>query len=375
MSKSLNNGIDPLDVVALYGADALRYTLISGMGLGADTILDPEDLERSFAPGRNFATKLWNIGRFLLGNVGSSPVLALEAIAPSRLTRADRWILARLDDAVRECDAALGPARPQGGQWTEEERHAGLRLNEYTEAARRFVWSELADWYLESTKARLAAPGDDREVARAVLVHAFDAALRLLQPIVPFVTDALWQRLPGRGEREFLAVARWPRPRGRHDGADFELAREAVSAIRKLRGDYRIPPGKMLQAMIRPAAGGPARDILTDEAALIGRLSASGVSIVDAAPEEAAAHHVLSDGSEVVLPLAGTIDLEKECARLRGELAGLEKQLASLSQRLRNESFLSRAKPEVVEGERQKQRDWSARRDQLSEKVRALCGG
>nr|MCU0618201.1 class I tRNA ligase family protein [Gemmatimonadaceae bacterium] len=197
MSKSLGNGIDPLDVVRDYGADALRWTVIAGLGLGVDVMLDPNDLDKSFAPGRNFCTKLWNIGRFLLSRVGTAPVTPLADIPPSRLTAADRWILDRLDDAVRDCDAALGPARPaHDRQWQEADRTRGLRLAEYAEAARRFVWNELADWYLESVKPRLAADGDDREVARTVLAHAFDAGLRLLHPIIPFITEELWQRIP-----------------------------------------------------------------------------------------------------------------------------------------------------------------------------------
>ena len=124
-----------------------------------------------------------------------------------------------------ECDAALGPARPVNKHWTLAERTMGMRLNDYAEAARRFVWNELADWYLEAIKARLAEGGDDREVARAVLAHAFDGALRLLHPIVPFVTEALWQRLPGRADDELLISARWPTASGSHgQGADeFEL--------------------------------------------------------------------------------------------------------------------------------------------------------
>ncbi len=243
MSKSLGNGIDPLDVVALYGADALRYTVIAGMGLGADTILDPKDLERSFAPGRNFVTKLWNIGRFLLSSAGTSPVAPIEAIALPRLTRADRWILGRLNAAVAACDAALGPGRPDGERWRDEERYAGLRLNEYCEAARAFAWNDLADWYVESVKARLAEPGDDRETARAVLVHVFDRALRLLHPLVPFVTEALWQRLPvpDRRDGDFLATARWPAERAvPDDWTPSILVRRGWNAIRRLRGDYAI---------------------------------------------------------------------------------------------------------------------------------------
>ena len=375
MSKSLGNGIDPLDVIARFGADPLRYTVVAGMGLGVDIIFDPDDLEKSFAPGRNFVTKLWNIGRYLLTNVGASPVRALAEIDAERLTRADRWILARLDAAIADCDAALGPPRPRNGHWTEAERTAGLRLNDYAESARRFVWNELADWYLEAVKARLTDDGDDREVARAVLVHAFDGALRLLHPIVPFVTEALWQRLPGRADDELLLRASWPRPLGIASGgaAEFELVRDAVSALRQLRGEYNINPGKVLPAIIVPTPN--ARSVFAAEAALIGRLAKATVALADAAPTgEAAAHQVLADGSELVLPLAGSIDVAKERARLEQELAALDKQLGGLRQRLANESFVSRAKPEIVEAERQKEREWSARREQLAAKVNTLCG-
>jgi valyl-tRNA synthetase len=375
MSKSLGNGIDPLDVVSAYGADALRYTVIAGMGLGADTILDPKDLERSFAPGRNFVTKLWNIGRFLLTNVGGDPVISLEDIAAARLTRADRWILGRLNAAVATCDTALGPARPANGTtWDEAEQSAGLRLNEFTEAARTFTWSELADWYLESVKPRLAIPGEDRDVARAVLVHSFDQVLRLLHPIVPFVTDALWQRMPGMEEKPALSVASWPVVRHvTGNDREFDIAIEAVNAIRRLRADYSIPPGKSVTCVLVPSAA--SATILSEESALLGKLARAEVSTSNTPPTDTAAHAVLSDGTQVVVPLAGAVDVEKECARLRTELAGLDKQLDSLRARLANESFVSRAKPEVVSAERQKESDWTARRELLAGKVRELCGG
>jgi valyl-tRNA synthetase len=308
--------------------------------------------------------------------VGTAPVTALSDVDPDRLTRTDQWILARLDAAIAECDAALGPARPKGGHWTVAERTMGMRLNDYAETARRFVWNELADWYLEAVKARLTENGPDRDVARAVLVHAFDGALRLLHPIVPFVTEALWQRLPGRADDELLVTARWPVAAARPGAgaSEFELARDAVSALRQLRGEYNVAPGKQLAAIIVPAPN--ARPVFAAEAALIGRLTKCTVSLADAAPSgEAAAHQVLADGSEVILPLAGSIDVAKECARLQQELAGLEKQLGGLRQRLANDNFVSRAKQEIVEAERQKERDWTVRREQLAAKVKTLCGG
>ena len=386
MSKSLGNGIDPLEVVKLYGADALRYTLVAGMGMGADVILDPGDIERSFATGRNFATKLWNIGRFLLTNVGQEPVAPLHEIDPARLTRADHWVLARLDAAIADCDAALGPARPTASRWEQGERFVGLRLNEYTEAARRFVWSELADWYVESIKGRLAGDDpplrsghahSDRDVARAVAVHAFDMALRLLHPVMPFITERLWQSLPGHREGSFIAVAPWPRRSGVASAAladEFELVRDTVSALRQIRSDYNVAPAKQVEAVLAPAANGRAADVLVDERALVGRLTRSAVA-VGPAPAAPAAQKVLAGGAEAYVLLAGIVDLERECKRARDELAALEKQLGGLRQRLANESFLSRAKPEIVEAERVKEREWGTRREQLARKVSSLCGG
>jgi valyl-tRNA synthetase len=380
MSKSLGNGIDPIDVVTQYGADALRYTVIAGMGMGADLMLDHRDLERSFAPGRNFATKLWNIGRFLLANVGATPVRSVDELGDAELTLADRWILGRLNATIFECDAALGPARPDKGKWRPEERYSGLRLSEYSEVARRFVWNDVADWYLETTKGRIGAAGSENEVARAVLTHVFDYALRLLHPIMPFITETLWQRLPvpvGTDRCEFLAIAPWPIPHPessaeRSEIARFDLVREAVSAVRQIRSDYAIPPGKSVDAMIQSRTHAP---LFTEQAKLIGQLARATLKTGAVPAGAGAAHSVLSDGSDVIVPLGGLVDLSKECGKLRGELDQLETQLDTLSKRLRNEGFTSRAPAAVVESERRKEEEWTKRRGQLAEKVKALCGG
>ncbi len=378
MSKSLGNGIDPLDVVERYGADALRWTLIQGMGLGVDVMLDPEDLDKSFAPGRNFATKLWNIGRFILLQVGEDAVPPVAAIDPSSLTTADRWILGRLDATIAECDAALGPVRPgASGQWAPHERQLGLRLDAYAEAARRFVWNELADWYVEAVKTRLAATDNaaDRQAARAVLVHVFDQGLRLLHPIMPFVTEALWQRLPGATPGAFLAVAGWPvtgwpMTGAAHDGTAFEIVRETIDLIRGLRSEYGVTPGQPITAFLaRDERSAP----LAEAAALVQRLARCELSF-DQAPAGAAAHAVLSNGIELALPIEGMVDVKKECARIRGELDGLVRQLDALRSRLGNEKFTAKAPPAVVDAERAKEREWTARAEQLQGKVKELCG-
>jgi valyl-tRNA synthetase len=382
MSKSLGNGIDPIDVIRLYGADALRWTLIAGMGMGADVILDPSDMDKSFATGRNFATKLWNIGRFLLDRVGTDPVRAIETLDSARLTRADHWILARLDAAIADVDRALGALRPGAQEsghpaWEPHERYAGLRLNEFAEAARRFVWSELADWYLESVKGRLDVPGDDREVARTLLVHTFDRALRMLHPAVPFVTESLWQRLPRHAAGQFLMTASWPAASNLADpqrAAEFEVVREAVLAIRQIRGDNTVAPSRMIEAsLVEAAAGGGEATVRRQEANLIGQLTRSTIRF--GTPDGVAAHALLAGGGEIVVPLAGLVDLDKECARLREELTALDKQIVSRAQRLENAKYLERAPANIVANDRATLDEMRARRDQLAAKVESLCGG
>jgi valyl-tRNA synthetase len=241
------------------------------------------------------------------------------------------------------------------------------------------VWNELADWYLESTKARLAAGGDDGEVARAVLAHSFDAALRLLQPIVPFITDVLWRRLPiDDSERgDFVARAAWPERDNAFEGeAEFDLVREAINAIRQLRADYAIPPAERIHAALDVAAAGANadrdRNIFADEAEFIGRIARCDIESEAAA--EAGASILLSSGSRIRVPLAGVIDIEKECRKAKTELEKLDTQLAALDARLENPGFTDRAPANVVAQERAKQIDWRARRAQLAEKVTSLCG-
>src|SRR4051812_40094168 len=382
MSKSLGNGIDPLEVVNLYGADALRWTVVAGMGMGADVILDPKDLDKSFATGRNFATKLWNIGRFILGAVGDDTVASLDGIDSAKLTRADRWILAKLDSAIAECDAALGPIAPSTPApslvdkrvWRPEERFNGLRLNEYAGSARRFVWNELADWYVETAKGRLNTPGADRDVARAVLVHCFDEALRLLHPIVPFVTEALWQKLPSRPADALLATSAWPVPGGenRIAGArEFDLVQEMILAIRQIRATYNVTPGKQIDVRVR-AAGGQEK-VIADESAIIGRMSRATIQIGGNGHAGAAAHAIVG-GCELTVPLAGLVDVAQECERLQKELTDLDKQIESRSARLNNEKYVAKAPPNVVAGDRQILADMQEKARQLREKVKTLCG-
>ena len=358
MSKSLGNGIDPLDVVRLYGADALRWTAIAGVSLGSDLILDPNDLETTFAPGRNFANKLWNIGRFILAQLPER-VEPLAGLDPKRLQLADRWILSRAQGAIREATASLEQ----------------FRLDEAAKRCFDFVWKELADWYVEAVKPRLAS--GDATAAHAVLAYCLDVALRLLHPVVPFITEELWQKLPGRKPDELLAATAWPSASeefaDQPTEARFALVQDAITAIRTIRAEYRISPKARLAVTVTTKTR-DGRGAFEGERDTIVRLGLLETLAFDGrgGGKGAGAHAVLADGSEVFVALADAIDVQQECRRLSGELTRLEQQLTGLAAKLHNEQFVARAPAEVVAKEREKERAWRDQRQALADKLKSL---
>jgi len=371
MSKSLGNGIDPLDVVRKFGADALRWTTIAGVSLGSDLMLDPNDLETTFAPGRNFANKLWNIGRFILAQLPDQ-VPSIGNLDPSRLALADRWILGQAHKTIVAATEQLET----------------FRLDDAAKTCFEFAWSDLADWYVEAVKPRLAAAtspsaaaqrapaaSGDAAAAQAVLAFCFDTVLRLLHPVVPFITEELWQKLPGRQPEDLLAVAAWPTvpaafPKLR---ADFEFARvqEAISRIRAIRAEYRVAPKTRVAATIKPRTE-LIRAAFDGERDTIMRLAQLSELQFDGSLRGAGAHAVLADGSEVFVALSDAIDVQQECRRLSGELTRLEQQLAGLSTKLANQQFVARAPAEVVAKEREKERAWRDQRQVLADKLKSL---
>jgi valyl-tRNA synthetase len=363
MSKSLGNGIDPLDVVERYGADALRYTILSGMAVGTDLILDPGDLESSFAAGRNFANKLWNAGRFILASLdGPTRPLAgrhVGAIRRDELALADRWIIARCDATVLEATDA----------------YERFRLNDAAAAIYRFLWSDLADWYIEQIKPRLYGDVPGGDVARSVAAGVFDVALRLLHPIMPFITEALWSRLPGRGADATIVTARWPQPDPRAVDAEavqrFELVQELVGAIRAIRAEYGVQPGQQVRATVTPESDA-ARAAFAAERGTILRLARLASLAVEAG-EGVGGTAVLSDGSVVFVALGDAIDVERECRRLGDEITRLVELVEGQQRKLGNAQFTSRAPADVVEREREKLASWSEQAARLGER-RALLG-
>jgi len=361
MSKSLGNGIDPLEVVELYGADALRYTVISSVGFGTDVYMDPQNLDASFSVGRNFANKIWNAGRFALLNIGDEDVPKVDAVRDD-LEVADRWILSRFYAATEEVTRSL----------------EAFRFHEAAEGAYHFFWGELADWYLELIKPRMMPDADERSrtAAKATLVHVLDGAMRLLHPIMPFITEALWQRLPQRtgvAREESLVIGEWPvaAPRDSDAEAQMNALMELIGAVRTLRSEYNVPAGAHVSLRLTGVGAALGSALQAEERAL--RRMARVESIAqDGAGGGMGAHAVLKSGADLFLPLEGIIDVAQERARLGKELERVVGLLQSCEARLGSEKFTARAPADVIAKEREKADSLRDQQQRLEAKLQGL---
>jgi len=279
-------------------------------------------------------------------------------VGRNELGLADRWIIARCDATVSEATA----------------NYEKYRLNEAATAVYRFLWSDLADWYLEQVKPRLYGTQPGGDVARAVVARTFEIALQLLHPIMPFITEALWRRLPGRPEAATIMLAPWPLPdRRAPDPAaerDFVMVQELVGAVRQIRAEYGVEPGK--QVSLRVSRRHPA---FVEEEGTIARLARLGhVSYGEPLPEPGA-NAVLQDGTSLYIALGELVDLQKECARLDAEHTRLTQLIRGQRAKLSNDQFTSRAPAEVVAREREKQTSMEHQVEAIAHKRKQLgCG-
>jgi valyl-tRNA synthetase len=332
MSKSKGNVMDPLDLIDRFGADALRFTMCALTVPGRDIKFGAARVESY----RSFVTKLWNAARFCEMN-GVTPDPAFD---PARARLAlNRWVIAEMNDAVAEATAAL----------------EAFRFDEYAAAGYRFTWNVFCDWFVEFAKPAFAA-GDTAEAAetRATAAHVLGVILRLLHPVMPFVTETLWDHF-GYGAPCSLIRAPWP---GASAVADADAAREELGWVTRLIGEVRtvrsemgVPPGKMAPVLLRDAAPATlARAARWSDA--IGRLArAASIGPLDGPVPRGSAQTVL-DEAVVVLPLAGVIDLDAERARLARERARAEAEAEKVSRKLDNADFVARAPEAVVEENR-----------------------
>ncbi|MCC6453770.1 MAG: valine--tRNA ligase [Caldilineaceae bacterium] len=367
MSKSLGNALDPLDLISEYGADALRFSLLTGGTPGNDMKMSVQRIEGN----RNFANKIWNAARFVIMNLeGRELPLAHDADrfnisyqlpAKDDLALSDRWILSRLESVQHEVTRLID---------TWQFGEAGRQLYE-------FLWNEYCDWYIEAAKVRLyeGTPAQANATCQ-VLAYVLEHSLRLLHPYMPYLTETIWQNLPGLAvEGRALIISRWPQDRGLADTQSdeaFGRLQEIVRAIRNVRSEYNVEPGRRIPAIF--SAGEHAALIKRELPLLanLARLNSEGVEIGAeiAAPDKAVT--IATSGIALYVPLAGLVDLEAERTRLQKEIDNLTKQIERSQGLLANEGFVAKAPPEVIERERSKSEELRARRQQLTERLASL---
>lgn len=349
MSKSLGNGVDPIDVIESHGADSLRFMLITGNTPGNDLRFHFERLEGA----RNFANKLWNASRFALMNLEDFD----PESRPGDYTLADRWIISRFQavagDVTRYLDA--------------------YELGEAARILYDYIWSEFCDWYIELAKPRLygKTSAQDRVTAQHVMCTVLKNILELLHPFMPFITEEIWQHLPARGVT--VMQAPWPVPRRELVDVKAEsgmgVLMEVTRAIRHIRSEMNVPPGRKAEVFIS-VPDEMIREIIEKEIDYIRELANAEVKVFPSLPEVPDhSAHALARGAEIFVPLKGLIDVEKETMRLEKELAAIDKDLARVRGKLANTGFLSKAPADVVEKEKAKESELSGKQSAIRERL------
>jgi valyl-tRNA synthetase len=353
MSKSKGNVIDPLELLDRFGTDALRFTLVALSAMGRDIKLSEDRVEGY----RNFANKIWNAARFVLLNAGGESSVDASLPDPTEdLTLADRWILQRLAATTREVRETI----------------AEYRFNEAAAALYRFLWSDYCDWYLEMAKISLAEPAR-RAVTLRVLVGALERFLRLLHPFMPFVTEELWHALPVTRPTESIMVAPVPDVEERWLAVDvgaMDLVIETIRAVRSVRADLNVAPNASLELLV--FGGGEER--LRSHEGYVRRLAGvSKLDYRDGGERPKGAATIVVDGLELAIPLGGLVeDPAGEKARIRKQLDKLAKEMLGISAKLANPQFLERAPAEIIDKEREKEREILERRAALERNLAQL---
>ncbi len=364
MSKSLGNGIDPLEIIDEYGADALRTTMMLVTPEGQDTLI----AKRTFKVGQHFANKLWNVSKFVMANlsVGFAPQ------AESRLDEGegkleDRWILSRLNRTVSEVSDLM----------------TNYRFNSAVKALYDFIWHDFCDWYVEMVKPRLNLPeGDkDRQAAEKVVHMVLNHILRLLHPFAPFVTEEIWNHLyDGREGSEVPSVStqKWPECQKELVDEDLEetlnRVQDVVTSIRNIRSEMNVPPAKKADVLIRVDNKALQKTLKENKNHILnlGQVEDLAIDMKISKPDHAASA-VIRD-AEIFIPLEGLIDLEQERMRLEKEISRVTQLLEKTNKKLSNEDFLRRAPKQIIEREKARRQDYRTMVEKLSKNLEGIVG-
>lgn len=326
MSKSLGNGVDPLDVISVYGADALRFTLVTGNSPGNDLRFSEEKVSAS----RNFANKIWNAARFILMNIEGKDI---DCALPEKLYTSDKWILNRFNNVTAAVTENL------------EKFELGMAVSKLYD----FIWDDFCDWYIELAKIRMnGADEESADSARRVLVWTMSNTLKLLHPFMPYITEEIWQTLPHDGEA--LIVAKWPE----YDEAlsfpqeakNLENVMALIRAIRTRRNEMNVPPSKKAHIYIDTAHPAP----YEEASEFIARLAYGSKVEIGTGFDVQGAVTAVTDDAKALLPMDDLVDKAAETARLNKELANAQKQLDTVKAKLANEKFTSKAPQNVIDG-------------------------
>ena len=353
MSKSLGNGVDPMEVIEQYGADALRWFLANGSAPGQDVRYSTDKMDAAW----NFINKIWNASRYALMNIGDLTVDQLDITGEKTL--ADKWILTRLNQVIAKVTELF-------------------EKFEFGEAGRllyRFIWDDFCDWYIEMSKETLAGNDEAAKLTtRSILVYVLDQTLRLLHPIMPFVTEEIWQSVPHIGDS--LVVASYPVVQeSQMDEAaaeKMEFLMDFIRSVRTSRNEMNTPLSKPI-AIIAKTSNADIQEILSENESYIARFC-NPESFEYGLEVEAPSHAVTSviSGAEIYLPLAGLINIDDEIARLEKEAAKLQDEVNRVEKKLSNEKFVAKAPEAVVEAERAKGKEYADQRQAVLERIATL---
>ncbi|MET3850670.1 valine--tRNA ligase [Paenibacillus sp. OAE614] len=355
MSKSLGNGVDPLDVIERYGADAMRYMISTSSTPGQDLRFRWERVEQA----RNFANKIWNASRFALMNLEGFTYDDIDI--SGELSTADRWILHRLNETSRDITRLID----------------AYEFGETGRLLYNFIWDDLCDWYIEF--AKLSLYGDNvsaKKTTQSVLSYVLDRTLRMIHPFMPFISEEIWQHLPHEGET--ITLAAWPEYDPAFEdaeaAAEMSLLMDAIRAVRNIRAEVNVPMSKKIELMLK-AGDEQVLQIVNRNEVYVQRFcnTSSFTAGLDLTTPDKAMTAVIT-GAELYLPLAGLIDIDQEIARLEKELQHLNSEVLRVEKKLANEGFVAKAPAKVIEEEKAKMADYSDKRSKVIARIEELRG-
>jgi valyl-tRNA synthetase len=364
MSKSLGNGIDPLEIIDEFGADSMRVSLVLSTPEGQDPWIGP----KTFELGRNFGNKLWNAARFAFLNIGETQIDSLGLRpAKGKQPGMDRWILSRLSETVREATEALND----------------YRFNTACKSLYDFIWHDYCDWYLEMVKSRLREKHEteDKQRAREVTAYVLYRSLCLMFPYMPFATQEIYGRLREyvRAETpETLWDCPWPEddPSAEDRALDEEMAfvQDIVTQVRTIRAEMNVPPGTKAPVLVKTESDRLSDALAHHQEHMADLAKADRFEFGTDIKKPALSGSAVVSGAEIYVPLEGIIDVEKERLRLKKELDKMTALLEKAGKKLQNQAFLGQAPPEVVDAEKRKQEDYQSRVDKLTKSLEQLLG-